>query len=172
MILLTTSRRPTATIRAFCRFLEKTIPGLVKVSRGKSSIKDLLDQALQLKAEKIIIIDRSKGGPSRIECYVTKDGEMSPFAPTFYLGGFRTVKEQRLAPVSCITFEDSISAEAKKSAEGLARLFDLNISTGQRNLRIGPALHVSPYGTKGVKVFVVTEKGLGKSFITINRTVA
>jgi hypothetical protein len=151
--------------------LEKTIPGIVKISRGKSSIRDLLGQAIQLKAEKIVIIDRSKGGPSRIGCYITKDGEMIPFAPTLYLGGLRIVKEH-LTPVSCITFEDSISAEAKKSAEGLARLFDLNISIGQWNLRTGPALRVSPYGTHGAKVFVVTEKGTGKSFITIDRTVA
>lgn len=171
MILLTTSRRPTVTIRAFCRFLEKTIPGVIKTSRGKSNIKDIMNQALQLKAEKIVIIDRSKGGPSRIECYVTKDGEMIPSAPILYVGGMRIVKE-RLTTVSCITFEESISAEAKKSAEGLARLFDLNIFAGQLDLRTGPAFHVSPYGTHGAKVSVATEKGPGRSFIIIDRTVA
>jgi hypothetical protein len=171
VILLTTSRRPTVTIRAFCRSLEKTIPGVVKISRGKSSIEDLMDRALQLKAKKIVIIDRSKGGPSRIGCYVTKDGEMIPFAPTLHLGGMRIVRE-RLTTVSCITFEESISAEAKKSAEEFARLFDLNISTGQRDLRTSPALHVSPHGTHGAKVSFATEKGPGKSFIIVDRTVA
>ena len=170
MILLTTSRRPTVTIRAFCRFLEKTIPGVVKRSRGKSSIGDLLDQALQLKAEKIAVIDRSKGGPSRIGCYVTKDGKMIPFAPTLYLGGMRIVKE-RFKTVTCVTFEDSISVETRKSAEGLAGLFDLNISTGQLNLRTSPALHVSPYGIHGARVSVATEKGPGKSFFVIDRIV-
>jgi rRNA maturation protein Rpf1 len=66
MILLTTSRRPTRPIRTLCRDLGYSVPGLTKVNRGKMGLYELSEKAANVGANRIIVLDRWKGGFCRI----------------------------------------------------------------------------------------------------------
>ena len=66
MILLTTSRRPTNQIRTLCRDLSHAIPRLTRVNRGKMGLYELGEEAVNIGANKIIVLDRWKDGFGRI----------------------------------------------------------------------------------------------------------
>jgi len=68
-VIITTSRRPTQTSRKFVKILSMIIPNSLKITRGKYTINSLLLQALDLNAEKIIIIRNKKGNPGYIDVY-------------------------------------------------------------------------------------------------------
>ncbi|RLI44046.1 Brix domain containing protein, partial [Candidatus Bathyarchaeota archaeon] len=69
MILLTTSRRPTPRIRTFCRDLARSIPNVVRVNRGKLSLDGVAERAIEFDADRVVIINRWKGGPGKIELF-------------------------------------------------------------------------------------------------------
>ena len=67
MIVVTSTRRPNPRIRAFCNDLAASLPGGVRVNRGKKSIEELALKAYELKASTVIIVGAGKGGnPGRI----------------------------------------------------------------------------------------------------------
>jgi rRNA maturation protein Rpf1 len=66
MILLTTSRQPTNPIRTLCRDLSHSVPGIMRVNRGKMSLHEAGEKAVSIGADKIIVLDRWKGGFCRI----------------------------------------------------------------------------------------------------------
>ena len=69
MILLTTSRRPTGRMRAFCRDLANSIPDVVRVNRGKMSQDGVAEKAIELEANRVILVDRWHGGPGKINLF-------------------------------------------------------------------------------------------------------
>lgn len=97
MILLTTSRRPTKGIRTFCKDLSHTIPNILRINRGKLSLEGLVAKALELGAKKVIIVDRWKGGPGKIELYLL-EGKLQPVPPLIYLRGVKLCREFQTMP--------------------------------------------------------------------------
>jgi U3 small nucleolar ribonucleoprotein protein IMP4 len=63
MILITTSRKPCNRTRSFCKDLQRSLPGSVYKTRGKSSLKPLLQ------VEKAVYITDWKGNPGKFEIY-------------------------------------------------------------------------------------------------------
>jgi hypothetical protein len=98
LILLTTSRRPTQGIRTFCKDLSYTIPNIVRINRGKLSLEGIAAKALELNAEKVVIVDRWKGGPGKIELYKFDGKELHPIPPLIYLRGVKFRREFRTMP--------------------------------------------------------------------------
>ncbi|MEM2093081.1 MAG: hypothetical protein QW056_06780 [Candidatus Bathyarchaeia archaeon] len=93
MILLTTSRRPTRSVRTLCRDLSHVIPGVLRVNRGKMSKDEIAEKALEVKAEKVVIINRWKGGPGKIELFKLDFGKLQPIPPLIYLRGVKLRRE-------------------------------------------------------------------------------
>lgn len=60
MILLTTSRRPTKRIRKFCHDVERSIPDVIRINRGKLNLDGIAEKALELNADRVIIIFATK----------------------------------------------------------------------------------------------------------------
>ena len=67
MIILTTSRKPSQRTRSFCRDLERTLPTLKYIQRGKSSLTDIINEYGK---HRILVLDEIKGNPSRFRLYV------------------------------------------------------------------------------------------------------
>ncbi len=132
MILLTTSRRPTKGIRTFCRDLSHTIPNILRINRGKLSLKGVTEKAVKLNAEKVMIINRWKGGPGKIEMYELSAEGLKPIPPLIYL---RNVKPRREFPqimkkgrrIKSVAIEASQnpSAEVEKLEEALSKFFNI-----------------------------------------------
>ncbi|MEM3816162.1 MAG: Brix domain containing protein, partial [Candidatus Bathyarchaeia archaeon] len=84
MIILTTSHRPTRRVRSLCKDLASSIPGLIRVNRGKMGLIEVAERAVSVGSEKFIVIDRWKGCPGRIRFYRVVDGEIREEPPRIY----------------------------------------------------------------------------------------
>ena len=128
MILLTTSRRPTERIRTFCRDLAYSIPDIARVNRGKMSLDGIGEKAIELDAEKIIIIDRWQGGPGKISLFQISNG-LKPVMPTMLMSNIRLKRElnERTSRIcaSAITLSPNIPSELKEAAECLSKFLSL-----------------------------------------------
>ena len=128
MILLTTSRRPTERIRTFCRDLACSIPDVVRVNRGKMSLDGVGEKAIELDADKIIIVDRWHGGPGKISLFQISNG-LKPVMPTMVMSNIRLKRElnERTSRIcaSAITVAPNIPSGLKKAAESLSKFLSL-----------------------------------------------
>jgi len=87
LILITTSRRPIPITRTFCNQLSRVIPNSKRINRGTAGINDLIIKANEENADLVIIIDSSKGNPSRIR-FLKIEGIQGDFYPfELYLKG-------------------------------------------------------------------------------------
>ncbi len=116
MILLTTSRRPTKGIRALCKDLSHTLPDILRINRGKLSLEGLAAKALELGAEKVVIIDRWKGGPGKIELYHV-DSKLQPTPPLVYLRSVKLRREFQTMPKGRRIKTVAVAASPKPSQE-------------------------------------------------------
>ena len=116
MILLTTSRRPTKGIRTFCKDLFHSIPNILRINRGKLSLEGVAAKALELGAEKVVIVDRWKGGPGKIELYHV-DGKLRLIPPLVYLRGVKLRREFQTMPRGRRIKSVAIAASPKLSQD-------------------------------------------------------
>lgn len=69
MILITTTRRPSRRTRSFIRDLYHVLPEAERRNRGKMSLEDINELALQLGAERVLVVGTSRGNPSSLTFY-------------------------------------------------------------------------------------------------------
>ena len=93
MVLLTTSRRPTRRIRTFCRDLASSIPNTTRINRGKLSLEGVAEEAASRDLDKVIIIDRWKGGPGRIRLFMVTEEGLEEVPPRIYIRGIKLQRE-------------------------------------------------------------------------------
>ena len=93
MILLTTSRRPSRRLRTFCRDLARVIPNTMRTNRGKMSLEELAENAIEERANRVVIIERWKGGPGRMRLLKIDNGELVQVPPQIYIQGIRLQRE-------------------------------------------------------------------------------
>ncbi|MEM0010264.1 MAG: hypothetical protein QW424_02305 [Candidatus Bathyarchaeia archaeon] len=93
MILVTTSRRPTRRIRSLCNDLTYSIPGLIRVNRGKMNLIEVGEKAVQMNSDKFIIVDRWKGGPGRIRLFKITEEGVKETPPRLYITGIKLRRE-------------------------------------------------------------------------------
>ncbi len=92
--LLTTSHKPSRRLRSFLKDLASILPNAVKVNRGKKKLEDLLYDAIELKATRLIILREYKGNPAGIDVYRVdfEDESLKPLA-SFRIRGVRLSRE-------------------------------------------------------------------------------
>lgn len=116
-MLLTTSRRPTSTMRALCKNLSHIMPNFIRVNRGKLSLEGMAEKALALDAENMAIIDRWKGEPGKIRFFKIRQDQLVAVQPIIYvrsvmLGrdfGERVTKERRIKSVAIAALPNGTS---------------------------------------------------------------
>jgi len=124
VILLTTSRRPTRRIRTFCKELSYNIPGVTRINRGKLSLEGLAAKALELKAEKVLIVDRWKGGPGKIELFKLENGKLQLMPPLIYLRGVKLRREFGTMPKGR-RIKSTVMLASPKFSQEIARLEEI-----------------------------------------------
>jgi len=129
-ILLTTSRRPTNVIRTFCKDLARSIPGVVRVNRGKLSLDGVAEKALECAAEKVVIIDRWQGGPGKIELFRISPEGLTLVPPLILVSGVRLRREFGEAkPRRAVSLAVTVSSNSQKRvfevAEALSSFLDI-----------------------------------------------
>ncbi len=93
MILLTTSRRPTRRTRTLCQDFARSVPNLVRINRGKLNRDGIAERALELNADRVIVLDRWKGGPGKIKFFQIKPMGLTPVPPLMYIAGIKIQRE-------------------------------------------------------------------------------
>ena len=131
MILLTTSRRPTGRIRTFCRDLVNSLPDVVRVNRGKMSRDGVAEKAIELDVDRIVVVDRWRGGPGKVSLFSLSSTGLKPVFPLMLMSGIRLRRElkegTRRVCSSVITMEPGASAELERVAGRLSQFFNLPI---------------------------------------------
>ena len=146
-MLLTTSRRPTGRIRTFCRDLVNSIPDVVRVNRGKMSLDGVAEKAIEVEADKVVVVDRWCGGPGRINLYKLSNG-LEPVPPLMMIKGIRLRREfenvKKRGRSSAITFEPENSAALARIAGELSQFFGLPVmSLDAASEKHAAAVHLS-----------------------------
>jgi U3 small nucleolar ribonucleoprotein protein IMP4 len=131
VILLTTSRRPTERIRTFCRDLANSIPDVVRVNRGKMSVDGVAEKAIELEADRVVVVDRWRGGSGKINLFQLSSTGLKPVPPLMLIRGIRLQREfkegTRRTRSSAVTLEPEDSAELERIAGRLSQFFGLPI---------------------------------------------
>ena len=132
-MLLTTSRRPTGAIRTLCRDLANSIPDVVRVNRGKMSLDGIAERAIELEADRIVVVDRWRGGPGKISLFKIGSSGLEPISPLMLISGVRLRREfkegTRRVRSSVITSEPEDSPRLQRIVGCLSQFFDLPIQS-------------------------------------------
>jgi U3 small nucleolar ribonucleoprotein protein IMP4 len=148
MILLTTSRRPTGRIRTFCRDLVNSIPDAVRVNRGKMSLYGVAEKAIELEADRVVVVDRWHGGPGKINFYRLSSTGLEFVPPLMLINSIRLRRDlnetAKRTQSSAITVEPEDSAELERIAGRLSQFFGLPVlSLTEVSQKHGATMHVS-----------------------------
>ncbi len=129
MILVTTSRRPTERIRALCNDLARSIPRAVRVNRGKMNLDGITEKALEIAADRVVVVNRWRGGLGKIEFFKAGPGDLTSVFPILYITSVRLQREYdvKIGLVRSLAVNKSprCSSGEMKTAEALANFFNI-----------------------------------------------
>jgi rRNA maturation protein Rpf1 len=129
VILVTTSRRPTERIRALCNDLARSIPGAVRVNRGKMNLDGVAEKALEIAADRVVVVNRWRGGLGKIEFFKVGLGDLTSVFPILYIASVRLQREYTvkigLVRSLAATTSPRCSSGEMKTAESLANFFNI-----------------------------------------------
>ena len=95
------------------------------------SLKELWEGAVEEGLNRVLIIDRWKGGPGRIKLYRIKDGEVVQVPPQICIRGIRLRRELTTGggPLNSLVICRSLdeSSEIGKLARSLSDFFDIRV---------------------------------------------
>lgn len=129
MILLTTSRRPTRRIRTLCHDFVRSVPNVVRINRGKLNLDGIAERAVELNMDRIVVIDRWKGGPGKIKLFRIEPTGLFSVPPLMYVAGVRLQREfeakTKHVRSLVVTTKPGNPPETVRIAERLSDFFNL-----------------------------------------------
>jgi len=148
VILLTTSRRPTRGIRTLCQDFARCVPNIMRINRGKLNLDGIAERALELNADRVIVVDRWKGGPGKIKLFLTEPTGLSPVPPLMYVAGIRLQREfeAETKPFRSLAVTTALGnpPEVMKIAEHLSNFLNFPMSSiNETALKYQASMHVS-----------------------------
>jgi len=148
VILLTTSRRPTGRIRTFCRDFVNSIPDVVRVNRGKMSLDGVTERAIEVDADRVVVVDRWRGGHGKINLFRISSTGLTSVPPLILISGIRLRREfkegTKRARSSAITLEPEDSPELERIAGRLSQYFGLPVlPVDEAARKYGASMHFS-----------------------------
>jgi len=149
VILLTTSRRPTRRIRTFCRDLARSIPNVVRINRGKLNLDGICERALEFNADRVVIVDRWRGGPGKIEFFQTGTEGLIPASPPMCIADIRLQREfegTKAKPIQSLTITTPIekNPQVTNIAEFLSNFLNIPMSSmDEAVLSYSATMHIS-----------------------------
>jgi len=134
-VLLTTSREPTDRMRTFCNDIAQSMPNVIRVNRGKLSLDGIAEKAVEIHADRIVIVDRWKDGFVNLRFFETGISGLSPFPLLINVASVRLrrefeVKAKRIKSLVIIMPSENSSA-AKKLSFSIGNFFDVPIIMNQ-----------------------------------------
>lgn len=133
------------------------IPGSVYINRGKLDLRNVTEAALSLGQDQLLLLDRWKGAPGKIELY-TLTQTMRRCFPIIYLHSVATQREFGKAPRTRITVRnievEGSDPEVQRLAEALERFLRIPGVKSETTQRVGVYMTVgNAEGHKAVVTF-------------------
>ena len=157
MILLTTSRRPTRRIRTLCHDFAHSVPNIVRINRGKLNLDGIAERAVELNANRIVVIDRWKGGPGKIKLFHIEPTGLVPVTPLMYVAGVRLQREfetkAKHVRSLVVTTEPENPPETVRIAEHLSDFLNLpRLSIDEAAAKYQASMHISLDASRRTKI--------------------
>ncbi|RLE51194.1 MAG: hypothetical protein DRJ21_00645 [Candidatus Methanomethylicota archaeon] len=73
--------------------MQRALPSAIKVNRGKMNLNDIALKALELGANRVLLISVFKGNPGRIRFFSVSHEEFIEIPPTINITGVKLVRE-------------------------------------------------------------------------------
>ena len=148
MILLTTSRRPTRRIRTLCHDFARSVPNIVRINRGKLNLDGIAERAVELNANRIVVIERWKGGPGKIKLFRIEPTGLISVPPLIYVAGIRLQREfeakTKHVRSLVVTMEPENPPEPVRTAKHLSDFFNLpRLSIDEAATKYQASMHIS-----------------------------
>ena len=179
-ILITTSHKPSPRLRSFVKDLASVIPRSLKLNRGKKTLEDLLYDAIELNADRLIIVGEKKGNPGSIRVYLVDREEEKLRELAFY--SIKGVKLSRENPYATRIYNPTIlmidSSNVKSDVEEefidiFSRSFKAKIHVGSLEEIAGKVdvLAIPRWDGKIIKLFFMnpSTRKLGGPVIKFSR---
>ena len=140
-------------MRTLSNDLQRVLPNAIRINRGKLNIEGVYEKALENNADRIIIIERWKGGPGRIKLYTL------PFTSeaftTLHLSGVKLQDEvgqrKTIRGDLVVTLGKNASLSAKNLADTLSKFLRTPL-LGEPTTGIKASIHFSSLQTGKVKI--------------------
>ena len=144
-------------MRTFCRDIANSIPDVMRVNRGKMSQDGVAEKAIEVEADRAIVVERWHGGPGKINLFSVSSTGLKPVPPLMLLSGIllrRELKEgTRRIRSSVITLEPKTSAELERIAEPLSKYFGLPVlPLDEASDRYRASMHFSFDSSKRIQI--------------------
>jgi rRNA maturation protein Rpf1 len=119
------------------------------MNRGKSSLITLAEKTLEHRAEKVVIVDRWKGGVGKLQLFEIGESGLTRRYPTMYVKSTKLQRDfphtrRRSAVTLALQAAPNIPLPAKKLADALSHFLDIpNISPENTFHESGRQIHLS-----------------------------
>jgi U3 small nucleolar ribonucleoprotein protein IMP4 len=148
VILLTTSRRPTKRIRTFCHDFVLSVPNIIRINRGKLNLDGITEKAVELNANRIVVIDRWKAGPGKVKLFRIEHNGLISCPPLMHVSGVRLRREFKANTKHLrslvVTIAQENHTETVRIAELLSGFFNLpRLSIDEAAAKYQVSMHLS-----------------------------
>ena len=147
-----------------CRDLSNSVPNLIRVNRGKMSLDQVAEKALELNADRFVLVDRWKNGFGKIRLFIIASNEVRVFPPTIFLSSIqlkRDFKNKIRCRASIITVESQNLHKNEKLAKYLSNFFDLPIvNIDYNNNKQQSSIHISNNSQGNLQIKFIFLQGM------------
>ncbi|MDH5634772.1 MAG: hypothetical protein OEY30_02985, partial [Candidatus Bathyarchaeota archaeon] len=120
----------------------RTIPSIMSVNRGKMSMDEVAEKALERDADRVVIIDRWHGGPGSIKFFRVSQSGLDLISPVIHIAGLRLQREfgvTKIKPArSMVILESNTKGEVLRVAEAFSKFFNAPILLLDEAFQVGP----------------------------------
>jgi rRNA maturation protein Rpf1 len=131
LILITTCRRPFPRMRTFSKDLSRILPNAKRVTRGKQSLRELVEKAVLQGCSRLIILERWRMGACKISFHSINSFGLESPSPKIYVQRFVThlEREQKGSKIPTVHALVLLSEEkpAKRLSSFLSRFLGMKL---------------------------------------------
>jgi rRNA maturation protein Rpf1 len=116
-------------MRSFCRDLLYSIPDVIRVNRGKMSLDALAEKALELEADRVIVVEKWRDKFAQLSLFKMSPTGLLPVAPVICLSNVSLRRElskgTKRHMSSVVTVPQGASSEVERTALQISQFLRL-----------------------------------------------
>ena len=135
-------------MRSLCHDLQRVLPDAIRINRGKLSFPEIIGKVLDAQADRLIIVERWKGGPGKIQFYQISS-EVTLLPPLLILASVKMQidfgRKILLSNNIAVTVTDNPPKNIQDLAKFLSQFLKIPLSTKKSSKeKFKTTLHITP----------------------------